>query len=255
MRNKKLIVANWKMFPETEREAKALFKKTKVAAGKLSGLDVVICPPALYLSALKPLARTDRCMLGAQDIAGSNAEEQTGALGAEMLRNAGARFVIVGHSERRGCGESNSLIADKVLTAVKSGFRAVVCFGEDSRDESGAYLELLKDQLIVRLSRLPKGSADRLALAYEPIWAVGSHASAIATPDDVHQIAIYSRRLLIELIGKAAAEKVLFLYGGSTDDLNAASFLADGVTDGLLVGRSSRKADVFARLLRTVANV
>lgn len=241
------------MFPETEKEAKEIFKKIKGSAVRLSGVQTVIVPPFVYISALASLSRGERCLLGAQDLAVGSGEEQTGSIGAEMIRNAGARFVIVGHSERRALGETNEMIASKVGVALKSGFQTILCFGEVERDESGAYLEELRVQITERISKVEKGGYDRLILAYEPIWAVGEKSKRVASSHDVHEISIFTKRTLIELLGKARAGKTSFIYGGSVDELNAVGFLEGGIADGLLVGRASRKPDKFIRLLQVVS--
>jgi triosephosphate isomerase len=145
------------------------------------------------------------------------------------------------------------MVAMKVLVAAKSGFRIVLCFGEEMRDEEGAYLDVLKKQLIARLALVPRGNLDRVTLAYEPIWAIGKNATGKETPDDLHQISIFARKTLIELFGKPSADKVAFLYGGSVDETNAASFVTEGMADGLLVGRASRDVSRFTSILHAVS--
>jgi triosephosphate isomerase len=250
----KLIVANWKMNPETRREAKQLFRHITAKRPQMSGVAPVICPPFPYIHELAGNYSGSKFFFGAQDIFVEATGSFTGEVSPTQLRDAGARFVIVGHSERRALGESFSDVAAKTRAALAHNFHTIVCIGESTRDLDGLYLKFLKEELHASLEGVKKSQTKNLIIAYEPLWAIGDGGHA-ATPDDMHQMTIFIRRELQALFGKAPATRISILYGGSVDADNAVSFVTEGEADGLLIGRASLNPAEFTKILSSVSNV
>lgn len=246
---KKLVVANWKMNPDTPREAKRLFGKIKRAAGHLRRTAVVICPPAIFLQILagKP---AKNLALGGQDIFSEPRGAYTGSISAAQIKYAGAEYVILGHSERRARGETDELINRKIKLAAKVGLKVILSVGETARDDRGDYLKVLRDMLERDLERVSRTEIKNLLIVYEPVWAIGGAASSADTPESFLEHSLFIRKVLAARFGQNLAMLVPILYGGSATPENAADFLGRGEAAGLLVGHESLRADRFNVILR-----
>ena len=253
MEDKKIIIGNWKMAPKTPREAKAVFQNIRSTAGKLRNVQTVIAVPYVYLWELKKLVTGHRCVVGAQDVSFEKDDPHTGEVSAEMLKNVGVEYVIIGHSERRAKGETNSEVANKVLATVKKGLVAVVCVGESERDDDGSYTTFVKTQLSESLEGIPKRYIDKVIIAYEPVWAIGKKAKKEATTEDVLEMSIFIRKVLADMFGERKGISIPVLYGGSVNQKNVFSYINGCEIDGLLVGRASLKPSAFVAILE-VAN-
>ncbi len=143
------------------------------------------------------------------------------------------------------------MVSKKVAASLKAGLDVILCIGEKERDDRGAYLQILKEQLAHSLKGVSKKYADHLIVAYEPIWAVGKGNVAM-TPHDLHQMAIFIRKHLIHIYNSVVASSVTIIYGGSVDPLDASSIVYEGEVDGLLVGRESLNAEHFAAIVKAV---
>src|SRR3989344_5121638 len=143
MRRRNLVIANWKMNPEELEEAKRVFNVIKKTASLIKNIDVVVCPPLPFLYPLSNSKLTKNLFLGAQNIAAETKGAFTGEVSAEMVKNGGAEYVIVGHSERRAMGEINKIINKKLQVAFNSGLTPILCIGEKERDKEGTYLEFI----------------------------------------------------------------------------------------------------------------
>ncbi|UYN97770.1 MAG: triose-phosphate isomerase [Enhydrobacter sp.] len=237
-----MIAGNWKMNGLRE-EAIALAKATAAGASAAgwSDRDVVVCPPALWLAAVAEAVTGSRVLVGGQDCHGKATGAHTGDVAAEMLRDAGASHVIVGHSERRtDHGESDAMVRAKAEAAWRAGLVPIVCIGETLGErDAGKTLAVLETQLE---GSVPSGAtAARLVVAYEPVWAIGTGKTP--TTREVAAAHAHIRKVLATLVPDAAA--VRLLYGGSVKGSNAAELLAAGDVDGALVGGASLKADEF----------
>ena len=250
--SKKIIAGNWKANPESIREAKEIFNPIKRAAGKFSKTDIIICPPAVFLSDLAKLAGP-KVSLGGQDSFWELAGAYTGQLGPSMIRNAGATYVIIGHSEARALGDTDKIVNAKMALALKHGLKVILCVGEKERDSEGKYLNVLREQIESALAGIPKAWSRNLILAYEPIWAIGAQAKGSDTPAAFLEQSIFLRKVLSGIIGKKPALELPILYGGSANADNAAGFLGEGKANGLLVGRASLTPESFIKILK-VAN-
>jgi len=249
-KDKKIIVGNWKMNPNSQVEALRTFESIKKKAGKLRNVQTVICPPAIYLSSLGKKVTGHRCVLGAQNTFWENKTGSfTGETSADMLSGVGAEYVIVGHSERRAIGEDNKVVGKKLISALKAGMNIILCVGEQERDNDGEYLRFIAKELVIALNDIPRRYCLNVIIAYEPIWAIGKDAERPATPEDVHEMSIFIRKVLSEVVGKDFAMTIPILYGGSVNPKNSQAFLESGGIQGLLVGRASLKAETFNKIL------
>ena len=251
---KSLVVANWKMNPETIEKAKEIFRGTKAVVKDLKNTKVVICPPFVYLSDLEKI-NDSKILIGAQDMFWENTGSFTGEISPIMLKKEGEGYVILGHSERRELGETEEMIAKKIASAIKAGLIPILCIGEKERDIHGEYLHFLRKQIINSLGKLPKRFLAKLIVAYEPIWAIGKSEEEAMKPADLHEMTIFIKKILVELYGQAVGMTVPVLYGGSVNHNNAKDILVHGQVQGLLVGRESLNPKKFGELLKEVDSI
>lgn len=243
------IVGNWKMSPDTQKEAMRLFERIKPHAQKAKYAHTTICPPFLYIPQLARNATGRKLHVGAQDVFWRNEGSYTGEISAPQLSDGKAYTVIVGHSERRALGETSEEVSKKVSRALSNGLTVIVCVGESERDDSGDYARFVSDQVRNSLTGVQKSHLNRVMIAYEPIWAIGKQAKHAATPSDVLEMTIFIKKTLADMFGQKYAEPVQFLYGGSVDEKNARAFLADSGIDGVLIGRASRDPKKMEQIL------
>lgn len=245
----KLIVANWKAYIATAKEAERLVKK--IAQVKIKkGTTVVVCPPFVFLDAVKKkIGRAIR--LGAQDVFWKESGPYTGAITADMLKGLGVQTVIIGHSERRQhFFESDAIVRKKVDMALAEGFDVIICVGEQEREDKKAVPESVGEQVRSALAGISKGALARITIAYEPIWAIGTGVSD--TPNDALSAAIYIKKVAGEMFGSAQAAMLKVLYGGSVDARNIRDFVFQEGIDGVLVGRASTDKEEFAKMLASL---
>ena len=238
MARRPLVAGNWKM---NGLKASAGALETIIAGARgLANADVMICPPATLVGHFAALARGSRVGIGGQDCHAESAGAHTGDISAEMLKDAGAVAVIVGHSERRRYhGETDAMVHAKALAARRAGLLAIICVGETraERDAGNAHA-VVRTQLD---GALPDGPAD-FVVAYEPVWAIGTGVTP--TRDDVRDMHRFIRERLLARYGDAGAG-VRILYGGSVKPGNAKDLLGIDDVDGALIGGSSLKAEEF----------
>jgi triosephosphate isomerase (TIM) len=236
-----LVAGNWKMNGLSGSWAE-LDKMIAGAALSPPRVDILVCPPATLIPAFAARARRTRVGIGGQDCHAAPFGAFTGDISAEMLADAGASAVIVGHSERRTCHkETDTQVRAKALAAWRAGLTAIACVGE-TQDEraAGRTLDVVGAQLA---GSLPDGAAaETLVVAYEPVWAIGTGLTP--TPADVGQVHGFIRKQLVVRFG-AAGEGMRILYGGSVKPSNAKELLNVADVDGALVGGASLKAEEF----------
>lgn len=240
MAERPYIVGNWKMNGTRAMltEARAIDR----AAQRLMKVEVALAPPYTLIHAVH--REVEQIGVGAQDCHAEADGAHTGDVSAAMLADAGAKFVILGHSERRiGHGEDNAAIGAKIDAAMAAGLRVILCCGEslETRDAGRAEIFVL-EQLRAAFAHVEDGG-ERLTVAYEPIWAIGTGRTAEAADITAMHGAI--RRLLAETFGAETAEQVRVLYGGSVKPENAREILALSDVDGALVGGASLTAESF----------
>ena len=238
---RQLIAGNWKMHGLTA-EAAAIATPL-LDAGALPR-DLLVCPPAIQIAAVARILAGSAVAVGGQDCHAETHGAHTGDISAPMLRDAGASFAVLGHSERRqNHGESDALVRAKTLAAVAAGLTPIVCVGEtDAERQAGRESAVVGGQLT---GSLPDGFAG--VVAYEPVWAIGTGRTA--TQADVAAMHLFIRGELVRRFA-AAGETMLILYGGSVRPANAASLLAVPHVGGALVGGASLKAEDFLAIAR-----
>jgi triosephosphate isomerase (TIM) len=251
----KLIIANWKMNPTSVKEAKRIFTATKQAVTKLKGIEVVVCPPVLYLPVLAKERQSTKVVLGVQDLSHEDMGPYTGQVSAPMVLDLKARWAILGHSERRACGETNELVAQKVKHTILKGVSPIVCVGESERNDEGAQYTFVRTQLYTLFDALKRKDAEKLTIAYEPIWAIGKSADEAMKTPELYEMALYIRKLLVEQYGRKIADSIRILYGGAVKSDNAGVLMREGGVDGLLVGSASLNPKEFGEVVQKMAVV
>ncbi len=245
---KKIIIANWKMNPLSEKEAEKLFTNIANNISNIKKTDIVICPPFLYLSKLKKISK--KINLGAQDAFWGSTGAFTGQISGEMLSNSGVKYVILGHSERRELGESNILINKKIKGALSFGLTSILCVGDKERDENHEYFNFVKTQIEECLDGIKKEQLSKMIIAYEPVWALSTTVGRKdATPDDSREMSVFIRKILSDKFG-VKTKMPRIIYGGSVNDKSCEGFLAKGGVDGALPGAASLNADKFLEIIR-----
>jgi triosephosphate isomerase len=239
-----MAAGNWKMngTGDSLAEIAAL-----AAAHPAPSVDILICPPATLLAQAASIAAHSALMLGAQDCHPSPSGAHTGDISAPMLADAGARAVILGHSERRADhGETSALVAQKARAAHVAGLIAVICLGETLAERDGAQtLAVVTEQL--RASLPDTANAANTVIAYEPVWAIGTGLTpGSAQIAEVHGVL---RALLTDRLGAKEAGALRLLYGGSVKPANAAEIFAIAEVDGALVGGASLTAEAFSPII------
>lgn len=246
------LIGNWKMAPEKNAQAAELVKKTSAIAKQYkNGLMTIICPPAIFLPIVTKNVKAP-LLVGSQGVAVSDAVAQTGKISAGMLKDSGAQYCIVGHSEMRARGDSNADVKEQISRLFEKKLIPIVCIGEKSRDAQGWYLSEVKEQLETAFADLLALQAKKIIIAYEPVWAIGKGASRAATPLECREMVIFIRKFLSDKYDEKIAKAIPVLYGGSADELNARSFIDEGEARGFLVGRVSLEPKRLAALAKAI---
>jgi triosephosphate isomerase (TIM) len=238
MARRPLVAGNWKM--NGLKASAGVLEKIIAGARNLAGVDVMVCPPATLLAGFAATARGSAVAIGGQDCHALPAGAFTGDIAAEMLKDAGAAAVIVGHSERRHLhGETDATVRAKALAAHRAGLLAIVCIGETRAERDAGHA-----RAVVRVQldgSLPDG-AENVIVAYEPVWAIGTGLTP--TDREVGDMHAFIRQQLVARNGEKG-ERVRILYGGSVKPANAKALLAVENVDGALVGGASLDAEEF----------
>jgi triosephosphate isomerase len=244
-----IVAGNWKMNPPTRDEAVAL--AGAIAAASVPGVVTVVCPPTIWLGAVRSAVAGTGVAVGAQTMHFEERGAYTGETSPLMLAGL-ADFVILGHSERRQYdGETDEAVGRKVESAVSHGLRPIAAIGERADERrAGATESVIDRQLRAAIGRLGRLAGTGLVIAYEPVWAIGTGDAASAK--DAQAVCSQIRRILREA-DSDAADEIPIQYGGSVTADNAAELFAQPDIDGALVGGASLKPDVFAEILRAAA--
>lgn len=250
---KPIVAANWKMH-KTIGEAEAFVKQFVPLVKDLTAVEMVICPPFTALhtvaQAVAALGAQKSVGVGAQDLYHEPKGAFTGEVSPGMVTDAGAGYVIIGHSERRAYfGETDESVHQKVVAALAAGLVPIVCVGEKLEErEGGETNALVARQTRAALSGLGQEQVAGTVIAYEPIWAIGTGRAATAA--DAEEVCRHIRETVRALAGRTAADALRIQYGGSVKPGNMAEFMAQPDIDGALVGGASLEADGFAAIAR-----
>jgi triosephosphate isomerase len=246
---KPLIAGNWKMF-KTVRETVAHVIELRAALRDVTDVEIIVAPPFTALTAAAEAARESNVMVSAQNLHWERDGAFTGEVSAGMIREAGAQFVIIGHSERRTLfGETNLAVNKKIGAALASQLIPIVCVGETLPErEANRTNAVLDEQLRDGLDGLTAAQLSSMVVAYEPVWAIGTGRNA--TPAQAQDAHAHIRSRLRQWFGVEMAERCRVLYGGSVKPDNAATLLEQADVDGALVGGASLDVKSFAAIVR-----
>lgn len=252
MSRKYFIAGNWKM-NKTAAEATALIEVINEKAGSQTKVDVAVCPPFTALDAASKALAGSTVKLGAQNMYFEKSGAYTGEIAADMLKEFGCTYVILGHSERREYfKECNCLINKKVKAVLANGMNPILCVGEKLEErEAGKTLDIVSEQTVKGLEGLTAAEAEKVVIAYEPVWAIGTGKTA--TPAMAQEVHAAIRKILADTFGAEVAEKMQILYGGSMKPENAGALLAEKDIDGGLIGGAALKADSFVALIESAS--
>lgn len=234
-------------------DAVGMVEALKPLVQDVSGVDVVVCPPFTALYAVGEALKGSDIALGGQNCYLKEKGAFTGDISPQMLQDVGCTWTIIGHSERRKVfGESDYLLNRKLKFALEAGLKVMFCIGETLPErEAGEMFDVLTWQVSTGLMGLTDTDFENIALAYEPVWAIGTGKTA--TPDQAEEAHAFVRKLAADRFGGTVADNLRIQYGGSVKPDNAADLMAQPNVDGSLVGGASLKADSFAAIVKASA--
>ena len=244
---KTLIAGNWKM-NKTPSETKAFMTELKTLLPKGRWCDIALCVPAVCIPAAVRAMRETRVGIGAENCNANPSGAYTGEISTAMLTDAGCKYVIIGHSERRAMGETDAEVNAKTLAALEAGLIPIVCCGESlEQREAGITEEWIAMQIKLALAGIPEEKIRKVVIAYEPIWAIGTGRTA--TPEQAEEVCQLIRGIVRKLFGSKNARATTILYGGSMNDKNAYELLAQPDIDGGLIGGASLVPQKFVKII------
>ena len=244
---KHIVAGNWKMY-KNNQETNALIEEISKKM-TINSTEIIIAPTFVNLATAVESSTGKHITVAAQNMHQAEAGAFTGEISASMLTSIGVTTVILGHSERRAYfHETDALLANKVDTALKHNMRVIFCFGEELKDrKNNNHFNVVEYQLRDALFHLSKSDWNNIVLAYEPVWAIGTGETA--TPAQAQEMHLFIRNLIDKVYGKAIAEEVSILYGGSVKPDNAKEIFSNPDVDGGLIGGAALKADDFLAIV------
>jgi len=243
------VAGNWKL-NKTPTEAVELALELRRLVSSVRGVEIAIAPTAVCIVPVAKKLEESNVKVAAQNVFWESGGAYTGELSAAMLKDAGAEYVIIGHSERRtNFGETDETVAKRVRAALDADLKVIVCIGETlPQRDSGKFLDVVGSQLIGGLAKVAADEAAELVIAYEPVWAIGTGRTA--SPEQAQEVHAYIRGKLVERFDAQTAAAIRIQYGGSVKGSNAAELMSQPDIDGALVGGASLEANSFADIIR-----
>jgi triosephosphate isomerase len=244
-----LVAGNWKMF-KTTGESAAFVKEFLPLVAGVTGVEIVLAPPFPSLGVVASLTAGTSIGVASQNVHFAAEGAYTGEVSASMVKDTGARYAIIGHSERRQYfAETDDSVNRKVKAALAAGLLLILCLGETLEErEAGKTTEVAGRQLRAGLQGIAAAESRKVVVAYEPVWAIGTGKTA--TPGQAQEVHAFLRGILKEIWGAGAADSVRILYGGSVKPENIADLMANADIDGALVGGASLTAKAFAGIVK-----
>jgi len=244
----KTIAGNWKMY-KTIPEAGQLITELKKKVASVDNVHIIVCPPSLAVPEVVRMVQGSNIAVGAQNLHWEREGAFTGELSAQMIKSAGAEYVIIGHSERRQYfGETDRSVNLKIKAALAEGLRPIVCVGETlEQRENNQTEKIVKEQIQGAFEEISEKEFSPIIIAYEPVWAIGTGKTA--TPDQAQEVHTFIRALIAELYSHKTAEQTIIQYGGSVKPENAADLMRQADIDGALVGGACLNAGSFAAII------
>jgi triosephosphate isomerase len=251
MMRKKIIAGNWKMNTNADSSLELAKEIVSESASVPSDVTLIAGVPFLFIQQVQYVAQNTNLAIAAQDCAATKNGAYTGEVSAEMLQSAGVPYVILGHSERREYfGESHSIIQSKVNRALEVGLQVIFCCGEVLADrKAGNEFKVVEQQIDESLFDLTPTDFERIVIAYEPVWAIGTGETA--SPEQAQEMHAFIRKLIATKYGESIANATSILYGGSMKPENAKELLAQSDIDGGLIGGASLNADSFITIAQS----
>ena len=244
---KTVIAGNWKM-NKTPSQTKEFMAQLKVILPKGRWCDIALCVPAVCIPAAVRAVRETRIGIGAENCNPNPSGAYTGEISTEMLTDAGCKYVIIGHSERRAMGETDADVNAKVLAALEAGLIPIMCCGESlEQREAGITAEWIAMQIKLGLAGVSEDKIRKVVIAYEPIWAIGTGRTA--TPEQAQEVCESIRVVVRKLYSSKDARAISILYGGSMNEKNAYELLAQPDIDGGLIGGASLVPEKFVKII------
>ena len=246
---KPIIAGNWKM-NNTQATAVDLINDLKPLVKDVTKTEIVVCVPFTCIEKVKKAVRGSKIKVGAQNVAWADKGAFTGEISADMLKEVGAEYVVIGHSERRQYfGETDKTVNMRTVQALKYDLKPIVCIGETLEErETNKTNEVLKTQIEGAFAGFSAEDIKKVVIAYEPVWAIGTGKTA--TSEQANETIKYVRKVLAKLFTRPVANKVRIQYGGSMNPKNATELMAMSDIDGGLIGGASLKADDFSKVVK-----
>ncbi|MFA6357123.1 MAG: triose-phosphate isomerase [Candidatus Omnitrophota bacterium] len=251
---KTIIAGNWKMY-KTLKDGQELAVALKRELYKIENVDIVICPAYPLLAYLADDLAESNIAVGAQDVYWQDEGAFTGEVSPLMIKDAGCKYVIVGHSERRQFfGETNETVNKKINACLKHGLTPIICVGENLKErESNNTFKVIENHIEGGLAGISSDDMLKIVVAYEPVWAIGTGKTA--SPDQAQEVHKFIRDLLKKLYGEEVSSEIKIQYGGSVKPENIVELMGKPDVDGALVGGASLKADSFAQIVVKASEV
>jgi triosephosphate isomerase len=252
---RKLIIAgNWKL-NHTEKEAVELVTALRKDLIDVTTVDIVVCPTFTVLPVVHDVLLESNIALGAQNVFWEDSGAYTGEISAPLLKDIGVQYVIIGHSERRQYfGETDETVNKRIKAALKHGLTPIVCVGEVLKErEDGKTFKVIEKQCKGAFAGLTSEEIEKIVIAYEPVWAIGTGKTA--TPGQAQEVHKFIRGLLAKFYNEDIAQAIRIQYGGSVKPENSAELMSQPDIDGALVGGASLKADSFTDIIKNSCSV
>lgn len=249
---KKIVAGNWKMNMDLTEGLKFAETLDTYFKAKPAKAGVILCTPFIHLAGVSQLVKGGQISVGAQNCAAEASGAFTGEVSAGMIKSTGAKYVIIGHSERRTYyHEDNLLLNKKTVMALSKGLEVIFCCGEVLKErESSIHFDVVKKQVHEGLFNLPAEDFKKVIIAYEPVWAIGTGLTA--TPEQAQEMHKFIRDLVKEKYGKEIADNLTIQYGGSVKPSNAAEIFSKPDVDGGLIGGASLKKEDFCAIVEAI---
>jgi len=241
-----IIVGNFKSYLSKKEDAEKVVRFAEKLSTKHK---IILAPSFVHLGSFAYKKR--KVSFAAQDISIFEGGAHTGEVSADSVKDAGVEYVILGHSERRAGGETNSIIATKVCQALTSKLKVVLCVGEEVRDTHANYLGFIREEIMEALEGVSDSDFKNIIIAYEPIWAIGKSADEVISTDDLEETILFIKKILMEQFGEKAVKAISILYGGSVNAENVKSLMVPFL-DGFLPGRASASKETLKELVEAI---
>ncbi len=246
---KKIVAGNWKMYKDKSETIELISQLKEKLSSYTPEVEIIICPPYTSIELAGELIKNSKIFLGAQNMHSEIEGAFTGEVSGKMLKSFGVEYVILGHSERRSYfKETDEFINQKIKRAIEFDIKPIFCLGETLEErENGKTFDVVENQLTKGLSGISRIDLEKVVVAYEPVWAIGTGKTA--TPEQAQEVQSFLRTKISELYDSEIASKVRILYGGSVKPENAKDLFKQPDIDGGLIGGACLKADSFYQII------